>query len=70
MLTHFGVLVGLMVGLFGLLSGILGVIWKIATHWQKTQDMIGSIQADISKINETIHNDVLTRIVTLEKRRR
>ena len=73
MITHFQVLVALLVGCMALLSGIFGLIWRIAAAWQRTQDMIQFIQDRLLALvaeKTSDHKDFGDRISALEATRK
>jgi hypothetical protein len=70
-MTHFGVLVGLMVGMITLLSAILGGIWRASAGWAKLKDSVENIQkrlVDIIAEKEKAHNQLGERITWLERK--
>jgi hypothetical protein len=74
-MTQFGIIIACLVGILTLLTGILGFVWRMATAWQRTQDVIASIQSqligiigDVAKGN-THDADILTRVMELERSR-
>lgn len=73
MITHFQVLVALLVGCMALLSGIFGLVWRVAAAWQRTQDMIRFIQDSLLKLvtdKATDHKNFDGRISSLEAARK
>lgn len=43
-MTHFGVIVAMLVGVLTLLTAILGTIWRAATAWTTLKDAVRMIQ--------------------------
>jgi hypothetical protein len=71
-MTHFGVFVSFLVGIFTLLTGILGGIIRLASSWQRVKDMIEFIQKDLLRIiteKTEDHKDFDSRLKTLENER-
>jgi hypothetical protein len=69
-MTHFGTLVGLLVGVVTLLSAMLGLLWRMASAWQRTQDMLKSMQdkmLDIIADKNADHTDFDSRLTWLER---
>jgi hypothetical protein len=70
-MTHFGVIVGILTGVTGLLSGILGLVWRMSARWQAMQDLVTGMHGkmlDIIAEKSKDHDNFDERLKYLERR--
>jgi hypothetical protein len=70
-MTHFGVLVALMVGIFSLLTGIFGVVWRASAGWAKLKSSVDNIEVRLIQVivdKDKTHDHLDQRITFLERK--
>lgn len=70
-MTHFSIIVALLVGVLGLLTGILGTIWRASSAWTRLKDSVVEIQGKLVEIiveKEKAHNGLSERLTYLERK--
>jgi hypothetical protein len=70
-MTHFGVLVAFMVGIFTLVGGIFGLIWRASAGWAKLKSSVDNIEVRLIQVivdKEKVHNHLDERITFLERK--
>lgn len=70
-MTHFGIIIGILTGVLGLLSGIFGVVWKMSARWQAMQDLITAMHEkmlDIIADKTKEHGNFDARLTYLERK--
>ena len=70
-MTHFGVLVGMLVGVLTILTGIFGTVWRAAAGWSKLKTSVDNIEVRLIQVivhKEKVHNHLDERITFLERK--